>query len=133
MRQPTARLRIGTNLGAWLAVLAVWAGTCGLAHGQTPAGPPPDLPQSSEVEERLRRVEEMNARLLEQLKSDRQESARRYGELEDRYRELQRGWASHVPPPRQKPRWRPARRRPAARISGGPARWADPTRPGNSP
>ncbi|MGZ3301376.1 MAG: OprO/OprP family phosphate-selective porin [Isosphaeraceae bacterium] len=90
MRQPTARLRIGTNLGAWLAVLAVWAGTCGLAHGQTPAGPPPDLPQSSALEERLRRVEEMNARLLEQLKSDRQESARRYGELEDRYRELQR-------------------------------------------
>ena len=90
MRQPTARLRIGTNLGAWLAVLAVWAGTCGLAHGQTPAGPPPDLPQSSALEERLRRVEEMNARLLEQLKSDRQESARRYGALEDRYRELQR-------------------------------------------
>ena len=80
---PTDRLRIGTNLGAWLAVLAVWAGTCGLAHGQTPAGPPPDLPQSSALEERLRRVEEMNARLLEQLKSDRQESARRYGELED--------------------------------------------------
>ena len=71
-------------------VLAVWAGTCGLAHGQTPAGPPPDLPQSSALEERLRRVEEMNARLLEQFKSDRQESARRYGELEDRYRELQR-------------------------------------------
>src|SRR5690349_19066523 len=90
MRQPTACLRIGTNLGAWLAVLAVWAGTCGLAHGQTPSGPPPDLPQSSALDERLRRVEEMNARLLEQLKSDRQESARRYGELEDRYRELQR-------------------------------------------
>ena len=108
MRQPPARLRIGTNLGVWLPVLTVWAGTCGLAHGQTPAGPPPDPPQSSALEERLRRVEEVNARLLEQLnrdreestqrygalegryRRDREESARRYGVLEDRYRELQR-------------------------------------------
>ena len=59
----------------WLAVLAVWAGTCGLAHGQTPAGPPPDPPQSSALEERLRRVEEVNARLLEQLNRDREESS----------------------------------------------------------
>lgn len=90
MDQPNARLRLRASLGAWLVALAVWAGDGGLARGQTPAGSPADPPQSSSLEERLRRVEEMNARLLEQLQSDRQESARRYGELEDRYRELQR-------------------------------------------
>ena len=88
MCKPTARLRIGRDLGAWLAVLAVSAGNCGLATASH-LQPPPDLPQAT-LEERLRRVEEVNARLLEQLKSDREESARRYGELEDRYRELQR-------------------------------------------
>ena len=62
---------------------------CGLGHGQ-PTAPLPDSPQATALEERLRRVEEVNARLLEQLNSDREESARRYGELEDRYRELQR-------------------------------------------
>ena len=98
MCKPIARLRLGRTLGRWLAVLAVSAGYCGLAHGQPPA-PLPDSPQVTALEERLRRVEEVNARLLEQLKSDREESARRYGELEDRYRELQR---------------RPAEPRPAA-------------------
>ena len=48
----------------------------------TPAGSPP----GDRLEERLRRVEEVNARLLEQLNRDREESARRYGQLEDRYR-----------------------------------------------
>jgi phosphate-selective porin OprO/OprP len=89
MCKPIARLRLGRTLGRWLAVLAVSAGYCGLAHGQPPA-PLPDSPQVTALEERLRRVEEVNARLLEQLKSDREESARRYGALEDRYRELQR-------------------------------------------
>jgi phosphate-selective porin OprO/OprP len=41
------------------------------------------------VEQRLRRLEEVNARLIEQLKHDREESDRRYGELEGRYRALQ--------------------------------------------
>jgi phosphate-selective porin OprO/OprP len=89
MRKPIARLWIGPTLGRWLATLAAWAGLCGLAHGQLP-DPLPNATQAMALEERLRRVEEMNARLLEQLKTDRDESDRRYGELEDRYRELQR-------------------------------------------
>jgi phosphate-selective porin OprO/OprP len=89
MRKPIARRWIGPTLGPWLAALAAWAVPCGLAHGQPPA-PPQDPPQSTTVEERLRRVEEVNARLLEQLNRDHEESARRYGELEARYRELQR-------------------------------------------
>jgi phosphate-selective porin OprO/OprP len=88
MRKPIARLRIGPILGRWLPALAVLAAHCGLAHGQLP-DPLPNPPQATTVEERLRRVEEVNARLVEQLKSDRVESARRYGELADRYRELQ--------------------------------------------
>ena len=89
MRKPIARLSIGTTLGRWLAFLAAWAGPCGVAHGQPPASLPDPLPATT-VEERLRRLEEVNARLLDQLKSDREESHRRYGELEGRYRELQR-------------------------------------------
>ena len=85
MCKPIARLRLGRALGCWPAVLAVSAGYCGLAHGQPPA-PLPDPPQATALEERLRRVEEVNARLLEQLNRDREESARRYGQLEDRYR-----------------------------------------------
>jgi phosphate-selective porin OprO/OprP len=88
MRKPVPCLPIGPTLGAGIATLAVWAGLCGLAHGQLPE-PLPSRPQASELEERLRRVEEANALLLEQLKRDREESARRYGELEERYRELQ--------------------------------------------
>lgn len=61
----------------WLIGLMVGLG--GSAWGQDRA-----------VEERLRKVEEMNARLLEQLQKDREDSARRYGELEGRYNELKR-------------------------------------------
>jgi phosphate-selective porin OprO/OprP len=85
MRKPIARLWIGPTLRPWLAALAALAGPCGLVHGQLP-GPLPDPLQATALEARLRRVEEVNARLLEQLKSDREESARRYSELEDRYR-----------------------------------------------
>jgi phosphate-selective porin OprO and OprP len=85
MRMPIECLWIGPTLGSWLAALAAWAGLCGLAHGQLPE-PLPDPPQATSLEERLRRLEGMNARLLEQLKSDREESGRRYDELEDRYR-----------------------------------------------
>jgi phosphate-selective porin OprO/OprP len=88
MRKPIPCLPIGPTLGAGIAALAAWAGLGGLAHGQVPE-PLPDRPQASALEERLRRIEEINARLLEQLKRDREESARRYGELEERYRELQ--------------------------------------------
>jgi phosphate-selective porin OprO/OprP len=90
MRKPIARLQIGWAVGAWLAALAVWVGPCGLAIAQPPE-PLPNPPQiNGALEERLRRVEELNARLLEQLDRDRAVSARRYGELEERYRELQR-------------------------------------------
>jgi phosphate-selective porin OprO and OprP len=89
MRTPIAGKRIGRTLGLGVGTLIAWAGLCGLAHGQLPPALP-DPPQATTVEERLRRVEELNARLLEQLKSDRAESNRRYGDLEERYRELQR-------------------------------------------
>jgi phosphate-selective porin OprO/OprP len=89
MRKPIARYRIGRALVPWLAALAAWAGPFGVAQGQPP-GTPPDPPQPTTLEERLKRVEEANARLLEQLQRDREESARRYGALEERYRELQR-------------------------------------------
>jgi phosphate-selective porin OprO/OprP len=89
MSKPIARLWIGRTLGPWLAAFAVWAVPCGVAHGQQSAPLPDPLPVPS-VEERLRRVEEVNAHLLGQMKRDREESDRRYGELQDRYRELQR-------------------------------------------
>ena len=60
MRRPTAHPRVGRSLGPWLAVLAVCASSCGLAHAQT-SGAPPDLPGSIALEERLRRLEEVNA------------------------------------------------------------------------
>lgn len=88
MRKAIARLRLGTITGLWLAALLTWLGLCGPAHGQPAESPPRVAPAT--LEERLRRVEELNARLLEQVKSDREESARRYNELEGRYRELQR-------------------------------------------
>jgi phosphate-selective porin OprO/OprP len=84
MRKPISRLSIGPTIGSWLTALAAWAGFCGLAQGQLPE-PLPDRSQPSALEERLRRVEEGNARLIEQLKRDREESARRYGELDERY------------------------------------------------
>jgi phosphate-selective porin OprO/OprP len=89
MLKPISPLRIGPIFGPWLAAIAAWAGACGVVHGQS-ADPPPDPPRATSVEERLRRLEEVNALLLRQLKSDREDSARRYGDLEKRYRELQR-------------------------------------------
>jgi phosphate-selective porin OprO/OprP len=88
MRKPIARIRIGPILGTWLFTLAVWGMLCAPAQGQLPE-PLPDDPKATGVEERLQRVEEINAHLIEQLKHDREESERRYSELEDRYRELQ--------------------------------------------
>jgi phosphate-selective porin OprO/OprP len=88
MRKPIPHLSLGTSLTFWFAALATWVGLGGHAHAQLPE-PLPDRPPPSAVEERLRRLEEVNARLLEQLKRDRADSDRRYGELEDRYRELQ--------------------------------------------
>jgi phosphate-selective porin OprO/OprP len=89
MQKPIARRWIGPTRGHWLLALLAWIELCGIAHGQVPE-PLPDAPQPSTLEERLKRLEESNARLLERLKSDRQESDRRYSALEDRYRELQR-------------------------------------------
>ena len=86
---PIARLQIGHALGTWLVALASLAGSGGPAHGQLPEALP-DPPPATTVEERLRRLEQVNAQLLEQLNRDREKSDRRYGELEDRYRELQR-------------------------------------------
>jgi len=88
MRKPIARSWICPTVGSWLVGLAGWAGPSGFAQGQPPASLPDPLPPTT-VEERLRRLEEVNVRLLDQLKSDREESDRRYGELEGRYRELQ--------------------------------------------
>jgi phosphate-selective porin OprO/OprP len=85
MRIPFPRVSIGPTLRASLAILAAWAGLCGLAHGQLPE-PLTDRSQATALDERLRRLEEMNVRLLEQLKRDREESARRYSELDERYR-----------------------------------------------
>jgi phosphate-selective porin OprO and OprP len=89
MRKPIARRWICPTLCTWLVALAAWAGPCGFAHAQPPPSPPDPTPTTT-VEERLRRLEEVNARLLDQLKRDREESDRRYGELEGRYSELQR-------------------------------------------
>jgi phosphate-selective porin OprO/OprP len=90
MRNPIAGHRIGRTLGPWVSILAALAAPCGLAHAQLPEALPDQQPQAITVEERLKRVEEMNSRLLEQLKRDREKSDRRYEELADRYRELQR-------------------------------------------
>jgi phosphate-selective porin OprO/OprP len=84
MRTAIGRGWIGPTLRPLLAALVAGAGSCGLALGQSPP-PAPDPPQTTALEERLRRLEEANARLHEQLKRDRDDSARRYGELEDRY------------------------------------------------
>ena len=89
MRKPISRRSAGRTLGGGLAALVAWTALCGIAHGQLP-DPLPDRPQASTLEERLRRLEEVNAGLLEQIHRDREESSRRYGELEDRYRELER-------------------------------------------
>ena len=96
MHKPMPCLRTGPTFGPRLAALVAWAGLCGLAHGQLPE-PLPDRSQATGLEERLRRVEEVNTRLLEQLQRDREESTRRYGELENRYRELQRRLGEPAP------------------------------------
>ena len=96
MRRPTAHPLVGRSLGPWLAALAACASSCGLARAQT-SGAPPDPPGAIALEERLRRVEEVNARLLERLDRDRHESDRRYRELEQRYLELKQ----HVGEPRR--------------------------------
>lgn len=89
MRRPMAHSLVWRNLGPWLAALAVWASARGLARAQT-AEALPDPPGAISVEDRLRQLEEVNARLLERLDHDRYESDRRYRELEQRYVELQR-------------------------------------------
>src|SRR4051812_47236027 len=89
MRRPIARSRIRPTLTRWVAALSAWAGLCGVAHAQT-SGPAPDPPRATAVEERLRRLEDVNAQLLKQLDRDRDESARRYRELENRCLELKR-------------------------------------------
>jgi phosphate-selective porin OprO and OprP len=85
MRKSIARRWIRRCFAA-LGALSV---VCAVVHGQQTA-PLPDALPATTVEERLKRVEEVNALLLKQLKRDREESDRRYGELHDRYQELQR-------------------------------------------
>lgn len=85
MRMPMA----GRRPGLWLAALFAWAGTIGLAHGQS-TDSSPEASREAKLEERLKRLEDANNRLHEQLNSDRENSARRYNALESRYRELQR-------------------------------------------
>src|SRR3954471_1867817 len=87
MRRPTPHPLVGRSLSPWLAALAACCLSCGLARAQT-SGASPDPPGAIALEERLRRVEEVNARLLERLDRDRHESDRRYRELEERYLEL---------------------------------------------
>ena len=84
MREPMPRLSISPTVGQWLGAVAVWTGLCGPVHAQLPE-PLPDRPQASGIEQRLRQLEEVNARLLEQLQRDREQSDRRYGELDERY------------------------------------------------
>jgi phosphate-selective porin OprO/OprP len=70
------------TLGSWWGglVSSTWAGS---------PGPGAPLGEAS-VEDRLRRLEAINAQLIDRLDRDREESAQRYRELEERYRELQR-------------------------------------------
>jgi phosphate-selective porin OprO/OprP len=85
MRKPIARFWIGPPFGALIATLAVCSCFTPLAYGQQAAPLPDPLPATT-LEERLRRVEEVNARLLERLNRDREESTRWYSNLENRYR-----------------------------------------------
>ncbi|MFO0953713.1 MAG: porin [Isosphaeraceae bacterium] len=78
----------GRTAGPWLAALAAWAL---LAPAQARGQLPPAIPAPAEgVEDRLRRLEAVNARLLERLDREREETDRRYRDLEGRYNELLR-------------------------------------------
>src|SRR4051812_12147546 len=81
MSHPNDLRRWVPALGLWLTALVVGAGPCRPTRAESP---PPAL------EERLKRLEEVNTRLLDRLDRDRKESDRRYRELEGRYKELQR-------------------------------------------
>lgn len=76
--------------GVRIAGLAVALTVCAAApaRGQLPV-PLPNAPSPS-IEDRLRQLEESNARLRDRLELDRGEADRRYQELEGRYRELLR-------------------------------------------
>ena len=88
MQKAIGHRGIGRAFGMCLAVLAAWAGPGEAARAQPPAPRPAESPSS--VEERLRRLEAVNTQLLERLDRDREESDRRYRELEGRYIELKR-------------------------------------------
>ena len=77
MRQSITRSRNSLTFSLWLTVLGGgnWVGSP--VHAQQPT-PKVAASPSSAVEERLRRLEEVNARLLERLDRDRDESAQRY-------------------------------------------------------
>lgn len=90
MRQTIARGRDRLVLGLWLIVLGGMNGDRSSVQAQSPTTSKAEGPSSSAVEERLRRLEEVNARLLERLDRDRDESAQRYRALEERCLELQR-------------------------------------------
>lgn len=93
----------------WLAMLAILAAPCrGDAQAPAPPAPAP-APIADATEERLKRLEEVNARLLERLDRDRDEADRRYRDLERRYQDLQR----QVAEPRPGPAPPPARPEPA--------------------
>ncbi|AGA29319.1 OprO/OprP family phosphate-selective porin [Singulisphaera acidiphila] len=89
MRQTITRCRNRLTFGLWLTILGGghWVESSACAQEPTPKAA---VSPSPAVEERLRRLEEVNARLLERLDRDRDESAQRYRVLEERYRELQR-------------------------------------------
>lgn len=89
MRQTITRCRNCLTFGLWLTILGGGHGVESPACAQEPT-PKVAVSPSPAVEERLRRLEEVNARLLERLDRDRDESAQRYRALEERYRELQR-------------------------------------------
>ncbi|WP_406699871.1 porin [Singulisphaera sp. Ch08] len=99
MRRLLARCRNGLLLGLWLTPL-VWGNWPeSVVRAQEPTPQPAAVSPQPAVEERLRRLEEVNARLLERLDRDRDESAQRYRELEGRYLELQRRLGEPPPPP----------------------------------
>ena len=74
--------------GALRVSIALALALLALAAGPAAAQLPEPLPDSTE--ERLRRLEEMNAKLLDRLERDRNEAERRYRALEDRYEDLRK-------------------------------------------
>lgn len=87
MRKPTSYRRFGLSLALWLAAFGALTSPREPVRAQTPG---PAVSAESDIQERLRRLEAANARLLERIDRDRDESSRRYRELEGRYLELQR-------------------------------------------